>query len=152
MDAFLYQYVYQMESVAVKAIRSYDKNHLIFGPAALGGIDGAGVRPQVLKALADAGVNVFAISYDPLSPQNLSTVSAAYDLTGKPAILWYGISANRDSYFHDKPRNGHAADYPSQEARGQPMPPTRRPSITPRTQRVNIVFWASICGRSPIPG
>lgn len=119
MDAFLYQYAYQMESTAVKAIRSYDKYHLIFGLSALGGIGAAGVRPQVLKALADAGVDVFAFSYDPLSPQNVSTVTAAYDLTGKPAILWYGISANSDSYFHDKLLTGHAADYPTQEIRAQ---------------------------------
>ena len=38
MNAFLYQYVFQMESVAVKALRSYDRNHLIFAPSALGGV------------------------------------------------------------------------------------------------------------------
>ncbi len=119
MDAFLYQYVYQMESTAVKAIRSYDTHHLIFGLSALGGIGATGVRPQVLKAMADAKIDVLAFSYDPLNPQNVSTVTKAYELTGKPAILWYGVSANKDSYFYDKPGINHAPDYPTQAIRGQ---------------------------------
>jgi hypothetical protein len=86
MNAFLYQYVYQMESVAVKAIRSCDKNHMIFGPSALEGVGAMGIRPQVLQALADAGVDALAISYSPASPQNVSISTQAYDLTGKPTI------------------------------------------------------------------
>ena len=116
MNAFLYQYVYQMESVAVKAIRSYDKNHMIFAPSALGGDGDMGIRPQVLQALADAGVDALAISYDPLNPQNVSIITQAYDLTGKPTITWYGVTANQDSYWHGYPSGG--ADYPTQETRG----------------------------------
>jgi len=115
MNAFLYQYVYQMESVAVKAIRSYDKNHLIFAPSALGGVGDIGIRPQVLQALADARVDALPISYTPKSPQNVSIITQAYDLTGKPAIVWYGVTANQDSYFHGYPSQG--SDYPTQETR-----------------------------------
>jgi hypothetical protein len=116
MNAFLYLYVYQTESVAVKAIRSYDKNHMIFAPSALGGYGAIGIRPQVLQALADAGVDALAIDYDPLRPQNVSTITQAYDLTGKPTIVWYGVTANQDSYWHGYPSGG--ADYPTQETRG----------------------------------
>ena len=116
MNAFLYQYTYQMESVAVKAIRSYDKNHLIFAPSALGGTADIGMRPQVLQALADSGVDALAISYNPQMPQNVSIITQAYDLTGKPTITWYGLSANQDSYFHGYTSWG--ADYPTQEIRG----------------------------------
>jgi hypothetical protein len=117
MNAFLYQYTYQMESVAVKAIRSYDRNHLIFAPSALGGIDDIGnIRPQVLQALVDAGVDALAITYNPLMPQNVNIITQAYDLTGKPTINWYGLSANQDSYYHGYPSYG--ADYPTQETRG----------------------------------
>lgn len=116
MNAFLYQYVYQMESVAVKAIRSYDKNHMVFAPSALGGVGDIGIRPQVLQALADAGVDALAISYSPASPQNVSIMTQAYDLTGKPTITWYGVTANQDSYFHGYPSYG--SDYPTQETRG----------------------------------
>jgi len=116
MNEFLYQYVYQMESVAVKAIRSYDKNHMIFAPSALGGVGVIGIRPQVLQALADAGVDALAISYSPASPQNVSIVTQAYDLTGKPTIIWYGITANQNSYWHGYPSYG--SDYPTQETRG----------------------------------
>jgi len=116
MNAFVYQYTYQMESAAVKAIRSYDKNHLIFAPSALGGYDDIGIRPQVLQALADAGVDALAISYDPQLQQNVSIITQAYDLTGKPTIVWYGVTANQDSYWHGYPSGG--ADYPTQQARG----------------------------------
>ena len=116
INAFLYQYTYQMESVAVKAIRSYDKNHMIFAPSALGGYEAMGIRPQVLQALADAGVDALAIGYSPLVPQNVSTITQAYDLTGKPTIVWYGITANQDSYFHGYQSAG--ADYPTQQTRG----------------------------------
>jgi hypothetical protein len=116
MNAFLYQYVYQMESVAVKAIRSYDKHHMIFAPSALGGVGDIGIRPQVLQALADAGVDALAISYAPASPQNVSIITQAYDLTGKPTITFYGVTANQDSYFHGFP--SHGSDYPTQETRG----------------------------------
>ena len=119
MDAFLYQYVYQMESAAVKAIRSSDSNHLIFGPSALGGVGDTGVRPQVLKALADAGLDVLAIGYDPLNPQNVSTATGAYDMTGKPVLVWYGVTANKDSYWYKYSGNYHGPDYATQEVRGQ---------------------------------
>lgn len=119
MDAFLYQFVYQMESVAVKAIRSYDKNHLIFGPSALGGIGDTGVRTPVLKALADAGLDVLSVGYDPLHPQNVSTSRAVYELTGKPILTWYGVTANCDSYWYGSCSGHHGPDYPTQEVRGQ---------------------------------
>lgn len=116
MNAFLYQYVFQMESVAVKAIRSYDRNHLIFAPSALGGVGDVGIRPQVLQGLADAGVDALAIGYDPRSPQNVNIITQAYDLTGKPTITWYGVTANKDSYWYNSPSDG--PDYPTQETRG----------------------------------
>src|SRR5271165_1596044 len=116
INAFLYQYAFQMESVAVKAIRSYDRNHMIFAPSALGGYEAMGIRPQVLQALKDAGVDALAIGYSPLMPQNVSTITQAYDLTGKPTIVWYGVTANQDSYWHGYPSGG--ADYPTQETRG----------------------------------
>ena len=119
MDAFLYQYAYQLESAAVNAIRSDDKNHLIFAPSALGGLGAVGVRPQVLKAFADAGVDAFAIVYDPLNPQNIKTATGAYDLTSKPSFLWYGVTANNDSYWHGYPGDWYKPDYPTQQIRGQ---------------------------------
>jgi hypothetical protein len=106
----------QMESVAVKAVRSYDRNHLIFAPSALGGVGDVGIRPQVLQALADAGVDALAIGYDPRSPQNVNIITQAYNLTGKPTITWYGVTANKDSYWYNSPSDG--PDYPTQETRG----------------------------------
>ena len=44
MNGFLYQYVYQGWNIAVSTIRSYDRNHLIIGPSAIGGIGNCGVR------------------------------------------------------------------------------------------------------------
>jgi len=118
LDAFLYQYVFQFESVEVQAVRAYDKNHLIFGPNALGGAGAYGTRPQVLPALVDAGVDVLILDYDSVYPQNVATATAAYQKTGKPVLLWYGLSANQDSYWHPQPASNDA-DYPTQAKRGQ---------------------------------
>ena len=118
LDALLYQYVFQVESVEVQAIRAYDKNHLILGPNALGGAGAYGTRPQVLPAIADAGVDVLILDYDSVYPQNVAMATAAYQKTGKPVLLWYGISANQDSYWRPQPASNDA-DYPTQEKRGQ---------------------------------
>jgi len=118
LDDMLYQYAYQLESAEVQAIRAYDKNHLIFGPNALGGPGGFGARPQVLAAMADAGVDVLYLTYDSVYPQNVKIAAAAYQKTGKPVLLWYGLSANQDSYWHPQP-SGAGADYRTQEKRGQ---------------------------------
>ena len=118
LDAMLYQYAYQFESPEVQAVRAYDKNHLIFGPNALGGPGGFGARPQVLAAMADAGVDVLYLTYDSVYPQNVKADAAAYQKTGKPILLWYGLSANQDSYWHPQP-SGASADYRTQERRGQ---------------------------------
>ena len=119
LDMFLYKFVYQLESVAVQTFRSYDKNHFIIGPTSLGGLGDFGVRPQVLQALADAGVDALTLGYDPLNPQNVSTVTAAYNFVGKPSLIWYGVTANQDSYWHGFDPGYHAPDYPTQVIRGQ---------------------------------
>src|SRR5271165_3989736 len=118
LDAMLYGYVFTFESVAVRAIRAYDKNHLILGPNALGGSGAYGPRPQVLPALAEAGVDVLYLDYDSVYPQNVKTATAAYDKTGKPVLLWYGLSANQDSGWRGQ-NSGTDADYRTQEKRGQ---------------------------------
>jgi len=118
LDAFLYQYVFQVESVEVQAVRAYDKNHLIFGPNALGGAGAYGPRPQVLQALADAGVDVLILDYDSVYPENVAMATAAHQKTGKPVLLWYGLSANQDSYWHPQAAV-QDADYRTQEKRGK---------------------------------
>jgi hypothetical protein len=118
LNAFLYNYVYQGESTEVTALRAYDNHHLLFGPNALGGEGDYGTRPQVLAALAAAGVDAFFFRYDSLYPFNISTPVNAYDTTGKPSLMWYGLSANQDSYWSPQP-SGNDADYPTQVKRGQ---------------------------------
>ncbi len=54
LDAFLYQFVKRYAQVSVSAIRAVDKNHLIFGPAAINNY-GAKARDEVLHGLADGG-------------------------------------------------------------------------------------------------
>ncbi len=119
MNGFLYQYVYQGWSVAVNTIRSYDPNHLIFGPSAIGGIGNCGVRPPVLQALKDAGVQVLAMNYDPRNPSTIATNNAIYDQTGLPQLIWYTVSAQADSYWHGYPGDWNLEDSPTQLQRGQ---------------------------------
>jgi hypothetical protein len=118
LDGMLHGYVFTFELVEVRAIRAYDKNHLILGPNAFGGAGSYGPRPQVLPALAEAGVDVLYLNYDSVYPQNVKTSTAAYDKTGKPVMLWYGISANQDSGWRGQ-SPGNDADYKTQEKRGQ---------------------------------
>ncbi len=122
MNNFLYQYVYQLESVAVNTIRSYDSNHLIFAPSALGG-DGCGsqggaIRPQVIQALSDAGVNAFSVCYFPSDPTSINSSKAIYDQVGKPVISWYAVAANADSYWHGYTGDYAIPQYATQSLRG----------------------------------
>ena len=123
MNNFLYQYVYQLESVAVNTIRSYDHNHLIFAPSALGGdgcgSQGGGIRPQVIQAMSDAGVNAFSVCYFPSDPTSISTSKAIFDQVGKPVISWYAVAANPDSYWHGYGGDYAIANYSTQAIRGQ---------------------------------
>jgi hypothetical protein len=118
LDGMLYGYALTFEVIEVRVIRAYDKNHLIFATNALGGAGAYGPRPQVLPALAEAGVDVLYLNYDSVYPQNVKTPTAAYDKTGKPVMLWYGISANQDSGWRGQ-NAGNDADYKTQEKRGQ---------------------------------
>lgn len=115
MNSFLYRYGYQYASIAVTTIRSYDKHHLIIGPNMLNKM-GVATRPQFVQALADAGVNVLALGYNPATG-DMSQNNATYDQVGLPAFFWYSLSANADSPLH--PYVSSTSDYPSQAARAQ---------------------------------
>ena len=58
------------------------------------------------------------LDYDSVYPQNVQAATAAYEKTGKPVLLWYGLSANQDSGWRGQ-RSGTDADYRTQEKRGQ---------------------------------
>ncbi len=118
LNQLLYDYAFQFESVEVNSIRAYDTNHLIFGPVALGGVGAFGIRPQVIQAFSDAGVDVISTNYDPAQPQTISTSLLPYSQAGKPAYIWYGSSANADSYWHTC-HTTNDADFPTQAVRGQ---------------------------------
>ena len=115
MNTFVYEYAYKYASTAVNAIRTYDSNHLIFGPAALGA-GGYEDRPQVLQAFSDAGIDVFQMSASPTG--DFSGQRATYDLIGKPIYLWYGIIANADSALYGYTSTQGVPDYGTQANRG----------------------------------
>src|SRR5271165_4136484 len=72
----------------------------------------------VRSALTAAGVDAFVFQYDSIYPSNISTPVNAYNATGKPSLMWYGLSANQDSYWSPQ-TSGTDADYPTQVKRGQ---------------------------------
>src|SRR5208283_5336106 len=96
-----------------------DTNHLIFGPIALGGVGAYGIRPQVIQAFSDAGVDVISTNYDPAQPETISTSLLPHNQAGKPAYIWYGSSANADSYWHTCCHTTNDADFATQAVRGQ---------------------------------
>jgi uncharacterized membrane protein len=120
MDAFLYQFAYQVYGVQASTIKTYDQNHLL-ECGNFGGIGEGGMRPPVMQALKDAGCNVIVGNWNSTYPAvALSGNQAEYDAVGLPVVLWYGISSQADSGESQYPTRGASfADYPSQLARGQ---------------------------------
>jgi hypothetical protein len=120
LDSFLYRYTKRYTQVAVDAIRAVDKNHLIFGPAAINNF-GAKARDQVLLGLRDGGVQVFQFNYDPaFGPMAASMAenNQSYDLTGIPAYIWYSVTAQADSAMAAKPTIYAQPNFPTQAGRG----------------------------------
>jgi hypothetical protein len=116
MDAFLYEFSRHYAETAVKAIRESDHHHLIFAPNSLNSW-GARARDQVLRGLADGGFDAFFLSYDAAHP-DLTGDNETYDITGKPAMIWYGVTSNRDSAMHTVQPIYAAPDFPTQQERG----------------------------------
>jgi len=117
LNGFLYQFCLKYAQIQVAAIRAVDQNHLIFGPAALNNY-GAMARPQVLQGLSDGGVQVFQLNYNPLTG-DMSGDNATYDLTGKPAFIWYAVTGQADSALSGSGLAYGQPDFGTQAARGQ---------------------------------
>jgi Bacterial Ig domain len=116
LDAFLYQFAKYYAQVGVGAIRAADRNHLVFGPTTLNNY-GIKARDQVLRGLADGGIDVFCWSYDPRTT-DMSENSASYDVTGKPALIWYSVSSQVDSAMSSSPARWALPDFSTQAGRG----------------------------------
>ena len=120
MDAFLYQYAYQVYAVQANTVKSYDQNHLL-ACGNFGGVGEGGMRPPVMQALKDAGCNIVVGNWNSTYPSlALAGNQAEYDTVGLPVYIWYGVTAQADSDVSQYPNNGAAyADYPNQLLRGQ---------------------------------
>ncbi len=122
LDAFLYQFAKQYAQAAVTAIRAVDTNHLIFGPAALNNY-GAKARDQILQGISDGGVQVFQFNYNPNYggaadlAGSMAENNQSYDLIGKPAFIWYSVTAQADSDMSGK-TSFALPDLPTQVQRG----------------------------------
>ncbi len=119
-NQYVYYYALHYFTTAVNAIHSVDTHHMIFGPASLGA-GGYEDRPQVLQALADAGIDVFQTAPNTATGLYFDGVKATYDLIHKPTYFWYALSANADSGHYADP--GQQAtqgiqDWPTQAIRG----------------------------------
>jgi len=101
-------------------LRGYDTNHM-FVCGNFGGSGNGGVRPEVLKALKDAGCSMVVLNWDPTyAAAALAANQAAYDAAGLPAAIWYGSTSQADSDMSAHPEGGAPdADYPTQLQRGQ---------------------------------
>jgi len=120
LDTFLYQFVKTYTQTATTAIRAVDHNHLIFGPASINNY-GAMARPQVIQGLADGGIDVLQVNYDPIFGPNAGSMggnNATYDLVGKPVFVWYSVTANADSDMSAQPPVYGAPNFPTQGLRG----------------------------------
>jgi len=98
INQFAYWYAYHYAHTAVTAIRTVDTHHLIFGPASLGA-DGYEDRAQNLQGLSDGGIQVLCLSASHTAGF-FTGLKATYDLIGKPAFLWYAVTANADSALY----------------------------------------------------
>lgn len=124
INAFLYLYAKKYAETIVKAIRAVDTHHLIFGPDAINNF-GAPAPSPVLKGLADGGIDAFIWGYNPAYggaadlAGSMAGNNQSYDLTGKPAFLWFSLIANDDSALKCKHPPYGQYMFPSQKARGE---------------------------------
>lgn len=151
MDTFLYQLAHQYATIAVQSIRATDKNHLIIAPHALNN-HGFPAREQVLKGLSDGGFDVFCLQYNPSSP-DLSGDNFAYEVTGKPAVVWYGVTANVDSGFHAEKAAVASREFTTQNQRGSAYARDVQALYDGRAKNgdayfLGIGFWELIDNRS----
>ncbi len=119
LDAFSYQFAKKYAQVVTDAIRAVDTNHLIFGPDAINNY-GTRARNEILQGLTDGGVDVFVLNYDPsFGPMagSMADNNLTYDLTGKPAILWYTLTAQADSYMSAYPPQYAIPNFSTQASR-----------------------------------
>ena len=135
VNAFLYWYVYATTKTMVQGFRTFDANHMMFAYNFVGNSWTQTLRPEVLRAIRDAGVSAIHASYDPSQSKGGKSpdyfMQSAYAQTGLPVITWYALSANNDAYWHDRCKNGDYygpgggpcpseadSDYPTQQTRG----------------------------------
>jgi uncharacterized membrane protein len=120
LEALLRLQAGRLWGVQASTVRSYDSHHLLFCGAS-GGVGDGGVRTAVLLAAKDAGCQGIQMAWDNTdTARALSTNNAEYDAAGLPAVIWYGLSAQADSYYSAYPNNGaFHGDFPTQEIRGQ---------------------------------
>jgi hypothetical protein len=119
LNTFLHQLIRDLATIYVSEIRAVDRNHLILSPMLNN--YGARARDEVLRGFADAGVDLFQLNDDPTRTGlsgGMAENNQTYDLTGKPAYLWYGIASNRDSDLRGLTVPYGTTDFPTQEARG----------------------------------
>ncbi|MGA2610747.1 MAG: hypothetical protein ABSH01_25150 [Terriglobia bacterium] len=119
VNQFAYWYAYTYAKTAVTSIRTKDTYHLIFGPASLGA-NGYEDRIQNLQGLSDGGIQVIGLTAPgvPAPSPPYSGIKATYDLIGKPAFLWYAITANADSALYPYTQAQGVPDFPTQALRG----------------------------------
>lgn len=108
LNAFMAQYVQRFFQIVTAALRKYQPDHLIFGPATLNGWNGIS-RQAVLAA---AGQSVDVMQADAANQQ-------IYDQTllwagDKPLVAWVGFTANPDSDLY---AYSHLGDVATQAAR-----------------------------------
>ncbi len=138
LDDFLYEFARKFASVAVTALRTVDKNHLIFGPVSLNNY-GAKARDQILRGLTDGGIEVFWFNYDPAYGSmagSMAENNQSYDLTGKPALIWYSVTAQKDSELASRPTIYGQPNFPTQADRGR------------HAERVDIPSFLNARGRN----
>ncbi len=71
--------------------------------------------------LSGARIDVFCFNYDPsFGPMagSMAENNQSYDLVGKPAFMWYEVTAQADSAWSGSPPFYGQADFPTQAARG----------------------------------
>jgi hypothetical protein len=121
METFLYFFARQWATVAVTAIRAVDAQHLIFGPDALNNY-GQKARYGVLRGIAEGGIDAFQWNYNPVVGANAGSMAEntqSYDLTGKPAFIWYSVTAQAESGMSGEPTLYAQPNAATQALRGE---------------------------------
>src|ERR1035437_4475416 len=112
---------YHWAHINDSVIRTFDTDHLLFSPDAMN-TSSTDNYPQVLRGMADGGVNAFECAFNNMTAGSIGTslnsYIKSYNICGKPFIPFIITQASQDSPLKKYTYTGTDENWPTQNIRG----------------------------------